>query len=73
MGSADYGSPVVAGDKVYFTKGNGETFVFNANKELEQISANKLTDDAEIFSGTPAISGGQLLIRSNKFLYCIGE
>lgn len=73
FGSADYGSPVIAGDKLYFTKGNGETFVFNADAECEQIAANKLTDDKEIFSGTPAISNGQLLIRSSKFLYCVGE
>jgi len=73
MGSPDYGSPVVAGDKLYYTKGNGETFVFTADSSCEQISANKLTDDSEIFSGTPAISNGQILIRSNKYLYCIGE
>ena len=71
--AADYGSPVIAGDKLYFTKGNGETFVFNADAECKQIAANKLTDDKEIFSGTPAISNGQLFIRSSKFLYCVGE
>ena len=73
FGSASYGSPVIAGGKLYFTKGNGETFVFNTDGECEQIAANKLTDDAETFSGTPAISDGELLIRSNKFLYCVGE
>ena len=73
FGSADYGSPVIAGDKLYFTKGNGETFVFTADAECKQIAANKLTDDSEIFSGTPAISNGHMYIRSNKFLYCIGE
>lgn len=73
FGSADYGSPVIAGDKLYFTKGNGETFVFTADAECKQIAANKLTDDSEIFSGTPAISDGKLFIRSSKFLYCVGE
>ena len=73
FGSASYGSPVIAGGKLYFTKGNGETFVLSADAECKQIAANKLTDDVEIFSGTPAISDGQLLIRSNKYLYCIGE
>lgn len=73
FGSPDYGSPIIAGGKIYYTKGNGETFVFNADAECEQIAANKLTDDAETFAGTPAISKGQLYIRSNKFLYCVGE
>ncbi len=73
FGSPDYGSPVVAGDKLYFTKGNGETFVFTADAECKQVGANKLTDDSETFSGTPALSNGQIFIRSNKHLYCIGE
>lgn len=73
MGSGDYGSPILAGGKLYYTKGNGETFVMTADEKCEQIAANKLTDDAEIFSGTPAISNGQILIRSNRHLYCIGE
>ena len=73
FGSADYGSPVIAGGKIYYTKGNGETFVMNADGKCEQISANKLTDDREIFSGTPAVSKGQILIRSNKYLYCVGS
>lgn len=73
FGSADYGSPIIAGDKLYYTKGTGETFVFNADAECEQLAANKLTDDGEIFSGTPAISDGRLYIRSSKFLYCVGE
>ena len=73
MGSADYGSPVLAGKFIYYTKGNGETFVLTPDKECEQVAVNKLTDEAEIFSGTPAITKGQILIRSNKHLYCIGE
>ena len=64
---------MIAGGKIYYTKGNGETFVFNADEDCEQIAANKLTEDSEIFSGTPAVSKGQLLIRSSKYLYCIGE
>jgi hypothetical protein len=26
-----------------------------------------------IFNATPAVSNGQLLLRSDRFLYCIGE
>lgn len=73
FGSADYGSPVIAGGKLYYTKGNGETFVMTADANCEQVAVNKLTDDKEIFSGSPAIAGKTMLIRSNKFLYCVGE
>ena len=39
---------------------------------LEKISHNKLSDDSD-FSGSPAISNGQLFLRSDTFLYCIGS
>jgi len=68
-----YSSPIVAGGKLYYTTGNGETFVMTADEDCQQIAANKLTDDAETFSGTPAISNGQIFIRSNRHLYCIGQ
>ena len=35
-----------------------------------QIALNKLSDDSE-FCGGPAISNGQLFIRSDAFLYCV--
>ena len=48
-------------------------FVFNIGDQLEQIAVNRVTDEREEFSATPAISDGQLFIRSDKFLYCIAE
>ena len=41
--------------------------------ELEQLAVNRVTDEREEFSATPAISDGQLFIQSEKFLYCIAE
>ncbi len=73
FGSADYASPIIADGKLYYVKGSGETFVVELGAELTQLSANKITADVESFGGTPAISGGQLFLRSNKHLYCIGE
>lgn len=71
FGSADYASPVIAGDKLYYTKGTGETFVFDLSSEPKQISVNVLTTDKESFGGTPAISNGNIYIRSDKNLYCV--
>ena len=71
--SFDYSSPVIAGDKVYYVKRNGDMFVFSADKELKQIAVNRVTQDSEEFSATPAISNGQIFVRSNKRLYCIEE
>ncbi|MFH1301043.1 MAG: serine/threonine protein kinase, partial [Planctomycetota bacterium] len=69
---SDYSSPVIADGKIYFTSRSGETHVIKASDKLEPVSVNRLTDDNEDFSATPAISGGQIFIRSDKHLYCIG-
>jgi outer membrane protein assembly factor BamB len=69
--SGDYASPVIANGKLYYIKSNGETFVFSADPEFKQLAVNRLTDDDETFSGTPAISDSQLFLRSDKHLYCI--
>ena len=71
FGGTDYGSPVIADGKLYFTARNGETYVFSAGKEFNQLSVNRVTTDTEDFSATPAISNGDIFIRSNKNLYCV--
>ena len=71
--SLDYSSPVIAGDNVYYVKRNGEMYVLSADKELKQIAVNRVTKDSEEFSATPAISNGQIFVRSNKRLYCIED
>jgi hypothetical protein len=73
MGGSDYSSPVVAGDKIYYVKGNGTTHVFKAADKFESIAVNQLTTESESFSATPAISSGELFLRSNKHLYCISN
>ena len=47
-------------------------FVLKADDKLEQLAVNRLTSaEGEEFSATPAVSGGELFIRSNKRLYCV--
>ncbi len=68
----DYGSPILADGKVYFVRQSGDMFVLKADDKLEQLAVNRLTAaGSEEFSATPAVSGGELFIRSNKRLYCI--
>lgn len=71
MGGADYSSPVAAGDKIYYVMGNGTTHVFQAADKFESLAANQVTTDDETFAATPAISTGELFLRSNKHLYCV--
>lgn len=73
FGSIDYSSPVAADEKIYYVKSDGTTYVIDASEEFNLIATNKITEDTENFSGTPAISDGQIIVRSNKHLYCIGQ
>jgi outer membrane protein assembly factor BamB len=70
-GGSDYSSPVAAGDTIYYVSSNGDTHVFKASEAFELIAVNQVTPDAEVFAATPAISQGELFLRSNKHLYCI--
>lgn len=72
-GGADYSSPVVADDKVYYVRGNGDVFVLGTGEEFQQLAVNRMTDDSESFAATPAISNGQIFIRSSEHLYCIAS
>ncbi|TWT79972.1 outer membrane biogenesis protein BamB [Planctomycetes bacterium CA13] len=71
FGSLDYPSPVIAGDKMYYLNGSGQMFVFELGEEVKQISVNRVTSDTESFGGTPAISDGRMILRSDKHLYCV--
>ena len=70
---SDYSSPVAADGKIYFVSRSGETYVIKASDKLEQLAVNRLTNDEEDFSASPAIDGGDLFIRSDKHLYCVGK
>ena len=71
FGGSDYSSPIIADGKLYYTTRNGDMYVIKAGDTFEQVSANRVTADAEDFSATPAVSDGELFFRSNKHLYCV--
>ncbi len=71
--SLDYASPIIAGGRLYYLNGSGETFVVELGDKPKQLRVNRLTTDSESFGGTPAISNGRLFIRSNKHLYCVAS
>lgn len=73
FGTQDYSSPVAADGKIYYVKSDGTTIVIKAGDEFELVSTNQTTDAKETFSGTPAISDGKIVIRSDKKLYCISQ
>jgi outer membrane protein assembly factor BamB len=64
-------SPVLADGKLYVTSENeGLTTVFAAGPKLEVLAENALDDYC---LASPAVSNGQIFIRTDKFLWAIGK
>jgi outer membrane protein assembly factor BamB len=70
-GGQDYSSPVAADGKLYYVSRGGEIHVLKLGETFEKLATNRLTSEPEDFSGTPAISDGQVFIRSSRHLYCV--
>lgn len=68
--SGIYASPVVADGRCYVVSRKRGTFVYSADGSFELISRNELGDSSQ-FNASPAVSGSQLFLRSDKFLYCL--
>ncbi|MDI1314070.1 PQQ-binding-like beta-propeller repeat protein [Prosthecobacter sp.] len=73
MSGGDYASPVAANGHLYHVSRRGEILVIKLGPKFELISRNRIEGDTSDHSATPAISNGQLFLRSAKTLYCIGE
>jgi outer membrane protein assembly factor BamB len=70
LGRHHSASPVLADGHLYFSDDDGVTHVLRAGKEFQVVARNALGD--EIYA-SPAISRGQLFVRTLSHLYCIGE
>ncbi len=68
-----YASPVLADGRLYYIDRYGKAIVLAAKPEFEQLAVNAIEDGRTRFDGSPAVEGKRLLIRSGKFLYCLGQ
>ena len=59
---------------MYFVGRSGETYVVELGAEYKLLAVNRVSaeSDESIFNSTPAISDGDLFIRSSSALYCVG-
>lgn len=73
MGGGDYASPVAANGHLYQVTRRGEVLVAKLGPKFELVARNRIEGDNSDHSATPAISNGQLFLRSSRTLYCIGE
>lgn len=67
-----YSSPVLAGNKIYLFSRQGGAAVIEPGESYKLLAHNPRLDRSPVNS-CPAIAGDRLLIRSDRFLYCIGE
>jgi outer membrane protein assembly factor BamB len=63
-------SPVLADGKLYITNEDGLVTVVKAGPEFEILAENDMKDYT---LSSPAVSDGQLFIRTAGYLYCIGK
>jgi outer membrane protein assembly factor BamB len=63
-------SPVAADGKIYFVSETGETIVLKSGREPVVLARN---DIGERLMASPAISNGQIFLRSDDRLFCIGK
>ncbi len=63
-------SPVVANGHIYFFSLKGNCYVVKADPTFEQVAVNSLDG---VVKATPAIVRNNLIVKTDKFLYCISE
>ena len=68
--SQTWGSAVLAGERLYVVNQSGDTFVLRAEPKFEIIATNPL---GELSNSTPALSDGEVFLRTHAALYCIAE
>ena len=70
-GQQFWGSITAVGDRLYVTSKRGVTYVFAADpKEFKLLATNDLGEPS---NSTPAVSDGQVFIRTAGHLWCVGE
>jgi outer membrane protein assembly factor BamB len=68
-----WSSPVLADGKLYIVAQNASTYVVAAKPKFEQLAHNVIEGDNSRTNASPAVSGGQLFLRTDRCLYCIGK
>ena len=67
-----YASTLLADGRLYVVTRYGGTLVLAARPQFQQLAHNKLADKT-VFNASPMVCGGNLILRSNKNLYCFGK
>ena len=69
-GGGYYASPVAGDDKVYTASDRGVVTVIKSGDRLEVLARNVF---GEPIMATPAIAGGNVYVRTERYLYAFGK
>jgi len=67
-----WASPILADGKLYLVSKDKGTYVVAAQPKFQQLAHNVITGDKNRSNASLAASDGQLFMRNDRFLYCIG-
>jgi outer membrane protein assembly factor BamB len=70
LGGKFTSSPVAGDGKIYFTNEEGSTTVVKAGAEFMKLAENHLGEEC---LASPAISQGEILLRTQHHLWCLGR
>lgn len=68
-----WASPVLADGKLYFVSKTAGTYVVAAEPKFQQLAHNVIAGDKSRSNASLAVSDGQLFLRNDAYLYCIGK
>ena len=64
---------MLAGGNLYFVSQHNGTYVVAASPKFELVAHNVFADDDSRANASPAVSDGQIFLRTDRNLYCIGK
>ena len=70
LGGGFSASPIIANGNIYAPNEDGKTYVYKTGPKYQVVSENDLNDGG---FASPVIVGGQIFLRTNHKLYCIGK
>jgi outer membrane protein assembly factor BamB len=68
-----WSSPILADGKLYFVSQHAGTYVVAAKPKFELLAHNVIAGDDSRTNASPAVSDGQILLRTDRCLYCLGD
>lgn len=67
-----YATPLLSGDRLYYVSRTSGTVVLAAKPQFEVLATNVFADDSSVTNASPAVSDGQIFLRTGRYAYCIG-